>query len=277
MKPDRKPGTGQETKRTPAEPILKIDGLSKAFGGVTALRDVSFDVFPGDVLGIIGPNGSGKTTIVNSITGFIKPGSGRIYFKGKNITGRPPHKIADMGVTRTFQIMRPYHSLPAYKNLVIPLFSPRARRTGGWRGGGRLGNRQTIAIDILEEIGFERDSYIPFKKTSTLPTGYLKRLELARCLALKPEIIICDEVFSGLSMSEIASMVPLIERLQDEGITIVMIEHRLRELFQVANRVMVLNFGEKLIEGSPSEVMADERVKAAYFGSEEVEEVMTYA
>jgi branched-chain amino acid transport system ATP-binding protein len=277
MKPDRKPGTGQETKRTPAEPILKIDGLSKAFGGVTALRDVSFDVFPGDVLGIIGPNGSGKTTIVNSITGFIKPGSGSIYFKGKNITGRPPHKIADMGVTRTFQIMRPYHSLPAYKNLVIPLFSPRARRTGGWRGGGRLGNRQTIAIDILEEIGFERDSYIPFKKTSTLPTGYLKRLELARCLALKPEIIICDEVFSGLSMSEIASMVPLIERLQDEGITIVMIEHRLRELFQVANRVMVLNFGEKLIEGSPSEVMADERVKAAYFGSEEVEEVMTYA
>ncbi len=277
MKSDRKPGIKQESKPAPTDPILKIDGLSKAFGGVTALKDVSFDVFPGDVLGIIGPNGSGKTTIVNSITGFIKPGSGRIYFKGKNITGRPPHKIADLGVTRTFQIMRPYHSLPAYKNLVIPLFSPRAKRTGGWRGGGRLGNRQTIAIDILEEIGFERDSYIPFKKTSTLPTGYLKRLELARCLALKPEIIICDEVFSGLSMSEIASMVPLIERLQDEGITIVMIEHRLRELFQVANRVMVLNFGEKLIEGSPSEVMADERVKAAYFGSEEVEEVMTYA
>ncbi|WP_299980669.1 ABC transporter ATP-binding protein [Desulfobacula sp.] len=259
------------------DPILKIDQLSKRFGGVKALENVSFDVFPGDVLGIIGPNGSGKTTIVNSITGFIKPNSGNIYFKNKNITGKPPHKIADMGVTRTFQVMRPYYSLPAYKNLVIPLFSPRAKRTGGWRGGGTLGNRQTIAIDILEDIGFERDSYIPFKKTSTLPTGYLKRLELARCLALKPEIIICDEVFSGLSMSEIASMVPLIERLQDEGITIVMIEHRLRELFQVANRVMVLNFGEKLIEGSPTEVMADKKVKEAYFGSEEVEEVMTYA
>ena len=259
------------------DPILKMEGLTKMFGGVQALKDVSFNVFPGDVLGIIGPNGSGKTTIVNSITGFIKPTSGKVYFKGKNITGKPPHKIADMGVTRTFQIMRPYYSLPAYKNLVIPLFSPRAKRTGGWRGGGRLGNRQTIAIDILEDIGFERDSYIPFKKTSTLPTGYLKRLELARCLALKPEIIICDEVFSGLSMSEIASMVPLIERLQDDGITIIMIEHRLRELFQVANRVMVLNFGEKLIEGSPDEVMADKKVKEAYFGSEEVEEVMTYA
>lgn len=259
------------------EPILRMEQLSKRFGGVQALKNVSFDVFPGDVLGIIGPNGSGKTTIVNSITGFIKPTSGKVFFKGRDITGRPPHKIADMGVTRTFQVMRPYYSLPAYKNLVIPLFSPRAKRTGGWRGGGNLGNRQTIAIDILEDIGFERDSYIPFKKTSTLPTGYLKRLELARCLALKPEVIICDEVFSGLSMSEIASMVPLIERLQDEGITIIMIEHRLRELFQVANRVMVLNFGEKLIEGSPTQVMADKKVKEAYFGSEEVEEVMTYA
>lgn len=259
------------------DPILRLDYVSKMFGGVKALTHVSFEVFPGDVLGIIGPNGSGKTTIVNCITGFVTPSSGKVYFKEKNITGRPPHRIADMGVTRTFQVMRPYYSLPAYKNLVIPLFSPRARRTGGWGGGGRLGNRQTIAIDILEDIGFERDSYIPFKKTSTLPTGYLKRLELARCLALKPEIIICDEVFSGLSMSEIASMVPLIQRLQDEGITIVMIEHRLRELFQVANRVMVMNFGEKLIEGTPDEVMADKQVKAAYFGSEEVEEVMTYA
>jgi branched-chain amino acid transport system ATP-binding protein len=259
------------------EPILRMDNVSKSFGGVQALKDVSLDIFPGDVLGIIGPNGSGKTTIVNCITGFIKPTSGKIYFKDKNITGKQPHKIADMGVTRTFQVMRPYYSLPAYKNLVIPLFSPRAKRTGGWRGGGSLGNRQTVAIDILEEIGFERDSYIPFKKTSTLPTGYLKRLELARCLALKPEIIICDEVFSGLSMSEIASMVPLIERLQDDGITIVMIEHRLRELFQVANRIMVLNFGKKLIEGTSDEVMADKKVKEAYFGSEEVEEVMTYA
>ncbi|MFH1157011.1 MAG: ABC transporter ATP-binding protein [Pseudomonadota bacterium] len=258
-------------------PILSVQNITKRFGGVAALTDVSFDVNAGDILGIIGPNGSGKTTIVNSITGFIRLTQGRIVFRGKDITGTKPHRIADMGITRTFQVMRPYYSLPAYKNLVIPLFSPRARRTGGWRGGGRLGDRHTVSIDILEEIGFERDSYIPFKTTSTLPTGYLKRLELARCLSLKPEIIICDEVFSGLSMSEIASMVPLIERLQMEGITLIMIEHRLRELFRVANRVMVLNFGQKLIEGTPQEVMADARVKEAYFGSEEVEEVMTYA
>jgi branched-chain amino acid transport system ATP-binding protein len=259
------------------EPILEAREVTKAFGGILALNRVSFDVYQGDILGIIGPNGSGKTTLINCITGFIKMTSGRVLFRGKQISGKKAHKIADMGVTRTFQIMRPYYSLPAYKNLVIPLFSPRAKRTGGWRGGGKLGDRNTVSIDILEEIGFERDSYVPYKMASTLPTGYLKRLELARCLALKPDLILCDEVFSGLSMSEIASMVPLIERLQMEGITLIMIEHRLRELFQVANRVMVLNFGVKLVEGTPEEVMADKNVKEAYFGSEEVEEVMTYA
>ena len=259
------------------EPILKVRDLTKAFGGILALNRVSFDLHEGEILGIIGPNGSGKTTVVNSITGFIKLTSGKVFFRGKDITGKPPHKIADMGITRTFQIMRPYYSLPAYKNLVIPLFSPRAKRTGGWRGGGRLGDRNTVGIDILEEIGFERDSFVPYKMASSLPTGYLKRLELARCLALKPEIVMCDEVFSGLSMSEIASMVPLIERLQMEGITLIMIEHRLRELFRVANRVMVLNFGEKIMEGTAETVMASEEVRQAYFGSEEVEEVMKHA
>jgi branched-chain amino acid transport system ATP-binding protein len=259
------------------QPILQVQKVTKSFGGILALNQVSFDLHKGEILGIIGPNGSGKTTLVNCITGFIKMTSGQIFFQGRNISGKPAHKIADMGITRTFQIMRPYYSLAAYKNLVIPLFSPRAKRTGGWRGGGKLGDRNTVSIDILEEMGFERESFVPYKLASTLPTGYLKRLELARCLALKPEIILCDEVFSGLSMSEIASMVPLIERLQMEGITLVMIEHRLRELFRVANRVMVLNFGEKLIEGNAEEVMTDEKVKEAYFGSEQVEEIVDYA
>jgi branched-chain amino acid transport system ATP-binding protein len=258
-------------------PILQVQEVTKTFGGILALNRVSFDVREGEILGIIGPNGSGKTTMVNCITGFVKMSSGKIFFRGKDITGKPAHRIADLGITRTFQLMRPYYSLPAYKNLVIPLFSPRAKRTGGWRGGGKLGDRNTVGIDILEEIGFERDSFVPYKMASTLPTGYLKRLELARCLALRPEVVLCDEVFSGLSMSEIASMVPLIERLQMDGITLIMIEHRLRELFRVADRVLVLNFGEKLVEGTAEEVMANEKVKEAYFGSEEVEEVMTYA
>ena len=259
------------------QPILQMREVTKTFGGIFALNEVTFDLFEGDILGVIGPNGSGKTTLVNCITGFIKMTYGEVLFRGKNISRKSAHKIADMGITRTFQIMRPYFSLPAYKNLVIPLFSPRAKRTGGWRGGGKLGDRNSVSIDILEEMGFERESFVPYKTASSLPTGYLKRLELARCLALKPEIILCDEVFSGLSMSEIASMVPLIERLQIEGITLIMIEHRLRELFQVANRILVLNFGEKLIEGTPGEVMADKKVKEAYFGSEKIEAVKAYA
>lgn len=257
------------------EPIIQVKSLSRAFGGIQALMNVDFRVQAGDIYGVIGPNGSGKTTLVNCMTGFVKADSGEVLFRGRDISSLAPHKIADLGITRTFQIMRPYHSLPAFKNLIIPLFSPRARRTGGWRGGGRLGDRKTVGIDILEEIGFERDSAVPYKLASTLPTGYLKRLELARCLALKPEIIICDEIFSGLSISEIASMVPLIERLQMDGITLIMIEHRLRELFRVANRVLVLNFGVKISEGTPEEVMADDKVKEAYFGSDQ--EVMEYA
>jgi branched-chain amino acid transport system ATP-binding protein len=250
--------------------ILQVVNVCKSFGGIQALSEVSFSVGQGEIFGIIGPNGSGKTTLINCITGFIRTNSGRIFYRGQDISHQPPNKIANLGITRTFQIMRPYYSLPVYKNLVIPLLSPRARRKGGWRGGGRLGDRKIVSIDILEEIGFERDSSVPYKLASSLPTGYLKRLELARCLALRPEIILCDEVFSGLSMSEIATMIPLIERLQMDGMTLIMVEHRLRELFRVANRIMVLNFGEKLTEGIPDEVMKDERVRQAYLGSEKV-------
>jgi branched-chain amino acid transport system ATP-binding protein len=251
-------------------PFLSAKGISKSFGGLKALVDVSFEIQQGEIYGIIGPNGSGKTTLINCITGFIKPGAGRVYFKGKEITGWPAHKIAHIGISRTFQIMRPYYTLPAFKNLIIPLWSPRAKKTGGWRGGGKHGDRDTVAVDILEEIGFERDSRVPYKLASTLPTGYQKRLELARCIAMRPEIIFCDEVFSGLSMSEIAGMTPLIEKMKMEGITLIMVEHRLRELFRVADRVMALNFGEKIAEGLSSAVIEDKRVKEAYLGKEAV-------
>jgi branched-chain amino acid transport system ATP-binding protein len=252
------------------KPILSVKGISKTFGGLKALMDVSFDVERAEVFGIIGPNGSGKTTLINCITGFIKPDSGHVLFNDKEIMGWKAHKIAQEGIARTFQIMRPYYSLPAYKNLIIPLWSPRARKLGGWRGGGKHGDRDTVAVDILEEIGFERDSRVPYKLASTLPTGYQKRLELARCMAMRPDVIFCDEVFSGLSMSEIAGMLPLIEKLKMDGITLIMVEHRLRELFRVADRVMALNFGEKITEGKPDFVIENKKVREAYLGTEEV-------
>jgi branched-chain amino acid transport system ATP-binding protein len=246
--------------------LLQVKEVSKSFGGVQAVLRVDVELFEREILGVIGPNGSGKTTLVNLITGFVKPDSGDVFFKNKRITGLQPHKIADLGVTRTFQVMRPYHSLPAFKNLIIPLNSPRIIRTRG----GKLGDKDAVAIDILEEIGFERDAYVPYKIASSLPLGYLKRLELARCLALKPEVIICDEIFSGLSMAEITTMIPILEKLQLSGISIIMIEHRLRELFRLVSRVMVLNFGQKLAEGTPEEVMARPEVRDAYLGTEEI-------
>jgi branched-chain amino acid transport system ATP-binding protein len=245
--------------------FLQVKKVTKSYGGVTAIREMSFDLGKGEILGLIGPNGSGKTTLVNLMTGFVRPDSGEVFFNQRRITGLPPHKIADLGVTRTFQIMRPYHSLPAYKNLIVPLNSPRIKRSRG----GNLGDKDNVAIDLLEEIGFERDAYVPYKMASSLPLGYLKRLELARCLALKPEVIICDEIFSGLSMAEISTMIPVIEKLQMEGMAIMMIEHRLRELFKLVNRVIVMNFGEKLAEGAPEEVMARPDVREAYLGTEE--------
>lgn len=244
------------------EMILQVEGLSKSFGGVKAVHEVSFNLYRGEILGIIGPNGSGKTTLNNLITGFIKKDAGKVYYKGKNISNWPAYKIADSGLTRTFQLLRPYPTLAAYKNVIPPLYSTRTRRTSH----GKLGDRAAVAIDILEEVGFERDARVPYKLAGALPLGYLKRLELCRCLALRPELIICDEIFSGLSMSEIASMVPLMERLQQDGITLIMVEHRLRELFRIAHKVMVLNFGEKIAIGSPEEIFKEEKVKEAYFG-----------
>jgi branched-chain amino acid transport system ATP-binding protein len=245
-------------------PILQVLQLSKSFGGVQAVMNVSFELARGQILGIIGPNGSGKTTLVNLISGFVKPDRGSVLFKGRNITGLQPHKIANLGLTRTFQVMRPYHSLSAYKNLIVPLNSPRVKRSGA----GKLGDIDAVAIDILEEVGFERDARVPYKAAGSLPLGYLKRLELGRCMALRPELIICDEVFSGLSMSEITSLIPLLERLRMEGITLMMIEHRLRELFRLTDRVVVLTFGQKIAEGTADEVMSNQTVKEAYLGTE---------
>ncbi len=248
-----------------SESLLTINGVSKHFGGVIAVDGVSFELKKGEVIGVIGPNGSGKTTLVNIITGFIRPDKGKVIFKGKDITGKPPYTITDLGIARTFQMIRPFYQLPAYKNLIPSLFSPRVRRLVG----GKYGDRDAVAMDILEEVGFERDSSVPYKSARNLPHGYLKRLELGRCIALRPEVIILDELFSGMSIAEVTSTVPIIEKLRDEGIAIVMIEHRLRELFQITEHVLVLNFGRKIAEGTPEEVMNSPHVKEAYLGSEE--------
>ena len=248
-----------------SSPMLKVENLSKYFGGVMAVNSVSFDLAEGELLGIIGPNGSGKTTVVNCITGFVKPDSGKILYRDQNITRWAPYKIINLGIARTFQMVRPFYQLPAFKNMVIPLYSPRVKRLAG----GKYGDRDAVALDLLEEVGFERDSFVSYKVASALPQGYLKRLELAKGIALRPDLLILDELFSGLSLAEVASIVPIIEKLRFQGKTILMIEHRLKELFRIADRVIVLNFGEKIADGLPKEVLDSEEVKKAYLGSEE--------
>jgi branched-chain amino acid transport system ATP-binding protein len=245
--------------------LLAVKKLSKSFGGLKALDGVGFSVAGGDVLGIIGLNGSGKSTLVNVVTGFVRPDSGQVWFKGKEITGLAPEKIAGLGIARTFQTVRPFHHLPAFKNLIVPLYSSRIRKT---TGGGRWGGHDAVAMDLLEEVGFERDSPVPYKPAAALPHGYLRRLELARCLALKPEIIITDELFSGLSSSEVGSLMPLMEKVLDRGVTLLMVEHRLRELFQLAKRVVVMEQGRKIAEGSPQAIVEDRTVREIYLGAE---------
>ena len=248
---------------------IEADGLSYRYpDGTLALQNIHLRVKTGEKVAVTGPNGSGKTTLVNIITGFIRPDKGKVVFKGEDITGKPPYHITDVGIARTFQMIRPFYQLPAYKNLIPSLFSPRVRRLLG----GKYGDRDAVAMDILEEVGFERDSSVPYKSARNLPHGYLKRLELGRCIALRPEIIILDELFSGMSIAEVTSTVPIIEKLRDEGIAIIMIEHRLRELFQMTRHVLVLNFGRKIAEGTQEEVMNAPEVREAYLGSEEVGE-----
>lgn len=244
--------------------LIEISGLCKGFGGVMAIDHLDCAVLKGELLGIIGPNGSGKTTLVNLITGFVKPASGKIFYNGKDITGMPPYKIVRLGVARTFQMVRPFYQLPAFKNMIIPLYSPRVKQ----QAGGKYGDRNAVALDLLEEVGFERDALVAYKPAGSLPQGYLKRLELAKAIALQPDLLILDELFSGLSLAEVASMVPIIEKLRMEGKTIIMIEHRLKELFRIADRILVLNYGQKIAEGPAWEVMESAAVKKAYLGSE---------
>jgi branched-chain amino acid transport system ATP-binding protein len=187
-----------------------------------------------------------------------------VIFKGQDVTHVRAHQRVGLGMARSFQLARPFYALPVYKNGVIPLYSPRART----HLGAEFGDRDEAAIHLLEDVGFERDSAIPWKRAGELPHGYLKRLELARVLALDPDLVILDELFSGMSMSEIAGILPLLERIKAAGKTLLMVEHRLRELFRVVDSVLMLQFGAKIAQGPPQEVMARPDVMEAYLGAE---------
>ena len=245
------------------EPILEVRNLSKHFGGITAVNNFSLQITEGEILGLIGPNGAGKTTLFNIITGFTKPNSGIVLFEGRNITKLKPHKIANMGLARTFQQARPFKRMLAIENVAVANFSGRAI--------GKRDRDSDVLSKPLEAL--QRVNLVPpeenlFKLGGEMSHGQTKRLDIARTLVLEPKVLLLDEPFSGLGVIEMTIMSSVIQKLHEEGITVVIIEHKMRELMKLAEKLVVMNFGEKIAEGSPREIAENARVCEAYLGKE---------
>lgn len=236
--------------------LLRVNGLRKSFKGIAAVNDVSFEVTEGSILGVIGPNGAGKTTMFNLIAGAMKPDSGTVHLGDQDITGQPPHVIAAAGMARTFQLTRPFHSMSVLDNVTVAVLA----------GGGSRRRARDTAADVIERVGLglRRDS-----PSESLPTAALKRLELARALAIKPKVLLLDEVLAGLVPAERSPVMDLLEHMRNaEGITLVFVEHIMAAVMRLSDSVMVLDLGEVLTTGSPEEVTRDPRVIEAYLGEE---------
>ncbi|MCW3839594.1 ABC transporter ATP-binding protein [Micromonospora yasonensis] len=236
--------------------LLRVDGISKSFKGLRAVDDVSFEVTEGSILGVIGPNGAGKTTMFNLIAGALRPDSGQVHLNGKEITGHAPHKVTAAGMTRTFQLMRPFYSMTVLENVTVAVLA----------GGAAKRTARTTAAELIERVGLGRwrDAL-----TEGLPTAALKRLELARALASKPQVLLLDEVLAGLVPAERAPVMELLERLRTEdGVTLVFVEHIMAAVMRLSDSVLVLDLGRVLTSGAPEEVTRDPRVIEAYLGED---------
>lgn len=233
--------------------ILEVRGLTKKFGGLIAVNNLSFSVEESKVLGIVGPNGSGKTTAFNLITGFIYPDSGRVLLNGEDITFLKPYLIVRKGIARTFQIVRVFRHLSVYENI----------KAAKLLKGGQSKNLEKKILETLRLVGLGGKEN---EEANNLPIGDLKRLEIGRALATEPKILLLDEPFSGLSHFEVNEIAKLLEHLIERGMTIVIVEHVLRELKRLAEEIIVLNFGMKIAEGKFENVINQEVVKDAYLG-----------
>jgi branched-chain amino acid transport system ATP-binding protein len=249
------------------QPFLELDGLLKDFGGLRAIDNVSFSMNRDEILGLIGPNGAGKTTLVRLITSILKPDSGSIHFKGKNLIGLKTWDIINLGIACTFQNMRPFRRLPIIANVMVSCLCPRAMKRGEW-----VKRVEAKAMDALEFAGIS-DMYL--EKASTLSQGDLKRLEVARAVATEPELLLLDEPFGGLSPAETDLMGKSIKRLHkggrfgrlhSEGPAMIIIEHKLQQLMKIVDRIIVLNYGVIIADGTPEEVVNNKEVVESYLG-----------
>jgi branched-chain amino acid transport system ATP-binding protein len=241
--------------------LLEVKGLSRYFGGLEALKDVDFNIGEGEILGLIGPNGAGKTTLFNVIGGVYRPDRGTVRFKGENIAGLEPYQICRRGMSRTFQIPKPFRNLSVLDNVTAGVVF-------GKQSLKKVGRGKEKAREILQFMGLSgKEGHLP----GGLTIADLKRLELARALATSPDLLLLDEVVAGLNPSETADAMQLIEKIKNElGLTIFMIEHVMKAVMSISDRIIVLQYGQKIAEGTPQEIAENSKVVDAYLGEKYV-------
>ncbi|GAB4487102.1 MAG: ABC transporter ATP-binding protein [Thermodesulfovibrionales bacterium] len=233
--------------------MLELRNVSRFFGGLAALTDVSFGVHKGEILGLIGPNGAGKTTLFNVVNGFYQPSRGEVFFNGGKISGLKPHKICARGLARTFQVVKPLQRMSVLDNVIASAFLR----------AGTKAEAEKIANETIEFTGLGDDRMAVSKG---LPLGKRKKLEIARALATRPEMLLLDESFAGLNPAELNESIGIIRRIREQGITIMIIEHHMKVIMAISDRIVVLNYGQKIAEGTPEEIRQNRQVVEAYLG-----------
>lgn len=236
------------------KPILQVRQVTKKFGGMVAVNAVDLDIYPGEIIGLIGPNGAGKTTFFNSVTGFYKCDGGTVKFDGKDITSKSTDQNCKAGMARTFQIVQPFGEMTSLENVMIGAFN----RTNSYKVA------EEEAKKWIEFVGMEEKMY---DRLSNLNIGDQRKLEMARALATGPKLLLLDEVMAGLTPTEIDGVIDLVRKIRESGTTVLMIEHIMKALMQLSDRVVVLDHGTKIAEGTPEEIANNDRVIESYLGS----------